>query len=112
MAEKHRDAHAGGIHQDAFVIKNLAGLPDHLHLFPGKAVVLKAIDVGNHVEGNLLREDRGVIAPSVQQLRRLPGEFFDATAARAGDRLVGGHLNAANPCKVVEGLQRHQHLNR
>ena len=111
MAVEDGNAHAGGVHLNGVVLKDLARFPHHLHLLEGVAVVLEDVDLGNGVEGDLHRHDLRLNRLAVQQLGGLPGQFPQAAGAGAGDRLIGGDVDALDAHGVVDGLQRHHHLN-
>ena len=49
--------HAGGADADLGVAEDLPGLVDHLHFLVGVAVIVEVFDVGQHVEGDLVRID-------------------------------------------------------
>ena len=113
MAEVHRDANAGRINQDVGILENLSSLPDHLHLFLRIAVVQQPVDLRYDVEGHgffpiRLRRDFAAI----QECAALRRQQFHGKAAGAGDGLVGGYVDALDPRRLVDGLQRHHHLDR
>ena len=112
MAVEHRDAHAGGVHPNAVVLKDLLRLARHFHLFFGVAVGADVPSVGYGIEGDLRRMDRAIVERlGVQQIGGLAGQFGDAGGAGAGDRLIGGDVDALDARRIVNGLERHRHLN-
>ena len=71
----------------------------------------KAADLRQHVEGDLVRVDRGDRVAAVEHRARLAAQLVDRRLAGAGDRLVGGDDEALDPGRVVERLQRDDHLH-
>ena len=80
MAEEHRHAHRRRIHPDGRVAHDLLGLPEHLHLFLGVAVVLELVDLRHAVEGDLLGDDLG-LRPAGRSAARRSGSASSSTAS-------------------------------
>ena len=56
MAAKDRDTHGRGRDPERRFAQNFPGLVDHFQLFLGVTAIREDIDVGNAVEGDLMRE--------------------------------------------------------
>src|SRR5207248_9880458 len=55
---QRRHAHGGATHGEIRLAEHFAHFPAHLHLLDGVAVLVEAIDLRHHVEGEGMREDR------------------------------------------------------
>ena len=109
MADEHRHAHAGRVHLD-LGIEDLLGLDHHLPFFLGRAVVHEDVDVRNHVEGDLLGElvRRDFIAD--EDRSALLEQLVHRRLAGARDRLIGRDHHALDRRRVVQRLERDDHL--
>ena len=108
---EHRHAHAGGGDLEVGVGEDLDGLVDHLLLFLGGAGGQEAVDVRQHVEGDLVRVELLLDRLAGGPLARLRVERRDAALAAARHGLVGAHDDALDADRVVDGLERHDHLD-
>ena len=115
VAADHRHPGAGG--GDRHLVaeaEDLARLGHHLALLGGVVVaVLEDLDLGQHVEGDLVRVDlrrRHLLAR--QRGPRLGEQLLDRPLAGAGDRLVAGDDEALEPDRAVDRRQRHHHHHR
>ncbi len=110
MADEDRHPNAGRGDLDRGV-HDLLGLGDHLPFLLGRAVLHEDVDMGNDVEGDLLRVDLGLdlLAGHVDALGLVP-ELVHRLLAGAGDGLVGRDDDAGDARPVVDRLQRHHHL--
>jgi hypothetical protein len=85
VAADHRDTGAGRGDADLLAQpQDLAGLGHHLALL-GRVVVAvdELLDLGEDVERDLMREDRGVGVLSLEHRRCLSAELLDRLAAGA-----------------------------
>ena len=84
---------------------------DHLHFFLGVVIFKENVDVGQAVEGNAV----GVglvfgIAP-VEEVAHLALQLFNTLLPGARNRLIGGNNHAPDFGRIVQGLERHHHLD-
>mmetsp|Transcript_37147 Transcript_37147/g.73950 ORF Transcript_37147/g.73950 Transcript_37147/m.73950 type:complete len:253 (-) Transcript_37147:417-1175(-) len=104
MGAEGGHAHGGARNLDIGEVEDLLDLPVHLHLLLGVAVGLEGIDLGDHVEGQLVLEDlgrwhlpgRGVRLEARLQLRH-------ALGAGAAGGLVGRHQHGLELVLLVQG---------
>ncbi len=105
---------AGRAHPDRSIAEDLAGLVDELALLVGVIVSRReAAGVGEDVECDLV----GVLlrrrdAPVVEQRMRLVEQLIDGPPAGAGNGLVGGDHEPLDAGRVLQRLERHDHLHR
>ena len=111
MAEEYRHTRAGGRDLDRGIVEDLHGLVDHLHFFLGVVVVQEDVDVRQHVEGDAVGIHLVFRVAGVEKVAHLAFQFLNAFLARAGHGLIGGNHHAFDVCRVVQGLERHNHLD-
>src|SRR5690606_31736889 len=111
MTHEHRHTHAGGGQLD-LRIEYLLGFDHHLPLFLGRAIVEKAVDVRNHVEGDLLGELARFRLVADEYRAALLEQLVHALLARAGDRLIGADHDTLYSSRVVQRLESDDHLRR
>ena len=110
VADEHRHAHARGRQLDLRV-ENLLGLGHHLPFLLRVAVLHEDVDVRNAVEGDLLGELLGLDLPAGHVLALgLRPQLVHGVLAGAGDGLIGRDDDALDGRRVVQRLQRHDHL--
>jgi aspartate-semialdehyde dehydrogenase len=114
VAVEDGHAYACGADADLRIAEDLARLVDQLALLVG--VVLpcgERAGMGQHVERDLVSVGlgRGDLA-LVEQRVGLVEQLIDGALAGAGDGLVGGDHKPLDPGRVVQRLQRHDHLHR
>ena len=112
------DADAGDAGAEVRVVHDFAAFVFELHFLFGVTGVEEGVDVGEDVEGDLVRVDLdfgggefGVVpsgaaagGPGVG----LAGEFFDGLGASAGDGLVARGPDALDAEGLVQGVEGHQ----
>ena len=104
MTVKDRYTDTGGVHPDCIVTQDLLRLPNHLHLLPGITVLLKCIDLGQHVKRYLPGMLRGQSGFAVEQGNSLLLQLFNRLFSFAGYCLVSGDIDALNTGGVVNGF--------
>ena len=110
VAKEHGNPHASRIHLNAVVFENLLRFPDHFHFFTGVAVVLKGVDVWQHVKRDPFWIHFNFSFFPIEQLRRLLSELLNSFFSRATHRLIGRDIDALNTYRIANRLERHQHL--
>ena len=111
VAIEHGYAHRRWIDQNRIVTKDFPSFPNHFHLLLGIAVFLEYVNMGKHVEGNLLGVYLSFSRFSVEQIGRLFLQLLNGLFACAGNRLVSAYIDAHNANRVMDGFQCHQQLN-
>ncbi len=96
----------------AVVFHDLAGFPYHLHLFLGVAVLHEHIDMRQHIECDALGVYLDFDILVIEQRAGLLGQFVDRFFAGAGHSLVCRHIDARDANRILDRLERHQHLHR
>ena len=110
MRAQHRNADAGSAHLD-IAVHDLARFVEHFHLLFGVAVFGKRIYLRYQIVSQLIGEFRNCRIFFVNQLFVLFQQFVHGSSARARCRLIRGHVNAFDVRDILNGFQRHNHLN-
>src|SRR3546814_3643527 len=91
-------------------VEDLLGFDDHLPFLLGRSIVEEAVDVRNDVEGDLLGEFLHVLFVADENLARLVPQLVHPRLAGARHRLIGRDDDALDPRRIMQRLQRDDHL--
>ena len=83
---------------------DFASLVLHFHFLAGVALELFTANLGNQVEGNLVREHLGLIAFALQQRLHFAHQLHRAACAGTGNSLIGGGSHGADGADGIEGI--------
>ena len=111
MTAKNRNPNRGRSDAQRGFAENLARLVDHLQLFFGVTAIHKGVDVGNTIEGNLVWKFLHLQFLPVIKGGDLLAQFLHRLSAGPGHRLIGRHHHPLDARRIVNRLERHDHLD-
>ena len=104
MTKEHRHPDTGRVDLYRGIIKYSAGLPHHLHFLTGIAILLKRIDLWQHIERYLFRIDLTHNLLPIEETGRLTRQLFNRLLASARNSLIGGYIDAFDSDRIIDWL--------